>query len=125
MQLQLKVIPDELEVLDEDLDEYDLLDTAGGGGGGGGGGSTVGSGAAVVKRADPNCEDLIQSTCDGYFSVQFTIFSVVCYLNVTETNASMGSHGKLVWFNHHDMFEFGVLHPSTAVTSGDSPHIFP
>ena len=39
-------------MLDEDLDEYDLLDAAGGGGGGGG--STVGSGAAVVKRADPN-----------------------------------------------------------------------
>ena len=92
--MQLKIIPDELEVLDEDLDEYDLLDTAGGGGGGGGG-STVGSGAAVVKRADPNCEDLIQSTCDGFFSVQFTIFSVVYYLNVTETYASMGSQCKM------------------------------
>ena len=46
-----KDIPDELEALDDDLELYDLLD---GGGGGGGGGSAVGSGAAVVKRAEPN-----------------------------------------------------------------------
>ena len=52
--MQLKFLPDELEVVDDDLDEYDLLDAAGGGGGGGGGGSAVGSGAAVEKRAEPN-----------------------------------------------------------------------
>ena len=88
--LQLKIIPDELEVLDEDLDEYDLLDTAGGGGGGGGGGSTVGSGAAVVKRADPNCEDWIQNICDRFIRVptyhHYIIFGEVYNLNLTETN---------------------------------------
>ena len=81
--MQLKNIPDELEVVDEDLDEYDLLDTAGGGGGGGG--STVGSGAAVVKRADPNCEHLIQNICDRFIRVpthhHYIIFSVVYKLN--------------------------------------------
>ena len=47
------------------MDEYDLLDTAGGAGGGGGGGSTVGSGAAVVKRADPNWNALKSSKTEG------------------------------------------------------------